>query len=370
MGFLRLFLAICVVIGHTHRGGPLPLNGRDAVYVFFVISGYYMAMVLRGKYGFTSGGLGSFARNRLLRLYPTFVVAVLGTMAWSVLIHHTSHGIQPLFALASNPRDFPWWTLLGGWLGTVGMVGVDLPFWFSYLPQNGVFLTPVQPGWPPQAWVGDLVVVGPSWTVGAELCFYAVATLAARNFKWLAAFMVFSLALMIPGRALLVEGNFVWPCRLWIFLLGIGVFMATELPLVRRAWMRFIRPSQAVAAGLTIVTVGLMPLMGRTAPLVVLLCVVVFAVPNLFELTKKSAVDRYVGNLSYPLYLLHMLGAAHSDFICAKLGVPSAAVPWVTLGWGLMLAALTLHLVEQPIERIRRRIAASAGSQAVPAVAA
>jgi peptidoglycan/LPS O-acetylase OafA/YrhL len=49
MGTLRLFLALSVAFGHF--GMPLGLLTSDiAVQSFFVISGFYMALVLNEKY--------------------------------------------------------------------------------------------------------------------------------------------------------------------------------------------------------------------------------------------------------------------------------------------------------------------------------
>jgi peptidoglycan/LPS O-acetylase OafA/YrhL len=52
MGYLRFWLALAVLSGHL--GPLLGLSLADssaAVLGFFVISGFYMAMVLDGKYG-------------------------------------------------------------------------------------------------------------------------------------------------------------------------------------------------------------------------------------------------------------------------------------------------------------------------------
>ncbi|EPR37113.1 hypothetical protein dsx2_1056 [Desulfovibrio sp. X2] len=52
MGVLRLFLALSVVAGHAqstvfgYRGIP----ATYAVNCFFIISGFYMSMILNGKY--------------------------------------------------------------------------------------------------------------------------------------------------------------------------------------------------------------------------------------------------------------------------------------------------------------------------------
>jgi len=77
MGLLRLILAIAVVIAHTNSIFGLKFTGGlVAVETFFIISGFYMSMILDRKYT----GKGSyilFLSNRFLRLYPMFWVVLL-----------------------------------------------------------------------------------------------------------------------------------------------------------------------------------------------------------------------------------------------------------------------------------------------------
>src|SRR5262245_48480055 len=76
MGMVRVALAMAVVLWHL----PLPsykfLSGGLAVQAFFIISGFYMALVLNGKYK----DVGLFYSNRLLRLFPTYFVMVALTI--------------------------------------------------------------------------------------------------------------------------------------------------------------------------------------------------------------------------------------------------------------------------------------------------
>ena len=74
LGTWRAFLAFLVAISHLWAGmvdGP----AAYAVWGFFVLSGYLMTLVLTTRYGTTPGGLRQFALNRLLRIYPSFLVA-------------------------------------------------------------------------------------------------------------------------------------------------------------------------------------------------------------------------------------------------------------------------------------------------------
>lgn len=75
MGTLRFVLALSVVLAHV--GVAAPVTGQIAVQVFFVISGFYMALVLDGRYT----DKWTFWTNRLLRLFPGyFLIAGLSAM--------------------------------------------------------------------------------------------------------------------------------------------------------------------------------------------------------------------------------------------------------------------------------------------------
>jgi peptidoglycan/LPS O-acetylase OafA/YrhL len=73
MGLIRFFLAISVVI--AHNGIRVPgIEGLLAVYAFFVISGFYMALVLNEKY---LDNILGFYGARFLRLWPSYIVVLV-----------------------------------------------------------------------------------------------------------------------------------------------------------------------------------------------------------------------------------------------------------------------------------------------------
>jgi peptidoglycan/LPS O-acetylase OafA/YrhL len=74
----RFILALCVVQGHFlgwARGAPW--LAWQAVFSFYVVSGFLMSLVLNQDYGFMPSGLVRFAVNRWLRLFPIYY-AVIG----------------------------------------------------------------------------------------------------------------------------------------------------------------------------------------------------------------------------------------------------------------------------------------------------
>ena len=68
MGVLRCLLALSVLLVHDVDGWFKLIDGAAAVQCFFLISGFYMALVLNERYA----DLGSFYFNRALRLLPTY----------------------------------------------------------------------------------------------------------------------------------------------------------------------------------------------------------------------------------------------------------------------------------------------------------
>src|SRR5271154_3104084 len=82
MGGLRLVLALSVVLWHldeTYRTGHVFIAGDVAVQTFYVISGFFISMVLSEKY-VGPGALRLFYGNRLLRIFGTYLPVLILTI--------------------------------------------------------------------------------------------------------------------------------------------------------------------------------------------------------------------------------------------------------------------------------------------------
>jgi len=75
----RFVLALCVVQGHLLAGGPSWLAWQ-AVFSFYVLSGFLMTLVLTEVYGFGLGNFVRFSVNRILRLFPGYYLVVALTV--------------------------------------------------------------------------------------------------------------------------------------------------------------------------------------------------------------------------------------------------------------------------------------------------
>ena len=73
-GWFRLLLAFVVVLYHTRR---IVFIGYWAVFVFFVLSGYWLHEMYRDKFSRAVRPITTFYASRILRVYPVFAVATL-----------------------------------------------------------------------------------------------------------------------------------------------------------------------------------------------------------------------------------------------------------------------------------------------------
>ena len=74
MGLFRVLLAVSVFIVHVDSTGFISnligFGGANAVELFFVVSGFYIAMILNSSYSKNR----NFYLNRALRLYPIYYI--------------------------------------------------------------------------------------------------------------------------------------------------------------------------------------------------------------------------------------------------------------------------------------------------------
>jgi peptidoglycan/LPS O-acetylase OafA/YrhL len=98
-----------------------------------------------------------------------------------------------------------------------------------------------------------------------------------------------------------------------------------------------------------------LPLSGVPGPMQkwVVFAAITIVAPFLFHAFKDYALDRWIGDLSYPLYLCHLV------VIGLVLTFEPPFAVWVAIGGALTLSAALLILVDHPVDRWRQRRVAS-----------
>lgn len=350
MGLVRFLLAATVVINHT---GPLFglvfTDAYMAIKVFFIISGFYMSLILSEKYT-GPGQCRLFYSNRFLRLFPVYWVVLLVSLGVSLFFKyflHTALLLGPWQAWLPRLTPAALLTLVGA---NVTVLGQDLLF-FSHVAGDGTLhfawdaLYRATPSW-------FFLLIPQAWTISLELLFYALAPwLVRRSTPWLVGLIAVSLA----ARAGIYLADFPFdPWKQRFFPVEFGFFLLGILAYRLYAALRPVpMPPRLLwtVGGLylgAIVFYQFLP--GAMGKEFFLYAATVASIPFLFLLTKKMRFDRAIGELSYPIYIAHWTIIMVVEYFCGRRHLPAIALA-ATIVFCLALN----RLVADPIERYRQR---------------
>jgi len=344
MGVLRVILALAVVASHTGDFGFLKMmGGGEAVQLFFVISGFYMSLILEKKYRSNS----LFYSNRFLRLYPAYALVLFATISWFLFDWVYTRQRPPPFWIAEANAEMALWQWLALQFSNLTMVGLDLPALFHWKPGQGfLFLTFAADSAPDGVyWAGQFSWIGQAWSVGTEMWFYLLAPfLLRRPIVVQVAIASASLFLMIWMTGIGLQAYFFFPANLWLFLAGSILFRLYQ--------RRYFSPpywSGFAALAYVLFAVCAVGSVSNVMAHTVMLILIALCIPLLFGAFSRKEWDAAVGNLSYPVYLVHVL-------IISVLTVIFHDSPGIVVAFlSLLVAAMITRYVDNPIDRFRQR---------------
>jgi peptidoglycan/LPS O-acetylase OafA/YrhL len=369
MGVLRLLLALAVVLqAHsTPLFGVSMIGGAWAVQGFYVISGFYMALVLNEKYGAGAAGYREFIGQRLLRLLPGYWICLAAAILVGVMGWGTSLPVVPVSAIhfwRQHADRLPGYQLAYVVVSQALLLGVDWLLFLGVSPDGALhFIRDIRfTGTPGH----EFIFVGPVWSLGVELAFYLVAPFIVRRRAWVIALVVMaSVAVrVVVWRGLRQPGdppNQYLSTDPWVYRFfpsELGTFLMGSLAYRFYAWTRSrrldIRRAGWAAWAVILAAIFVLPHRPLGAPGVCLTLLMPVCLPFVFALTKSWRVDRWVGELSYPVYIAHfVVGAVVARVVNAH--VVGDVKGWVLLSWTLPFALLIRLGIEEPIDRWRQR---------------
>ena len=326
LGTLRLGLALAVMLSHFPEARLRFNIGVMAVVCFYIISGYLMQKSYARFRAHGGQPVRGFYRDRLLRLMPLYLL-VLGLSLVSLWLWE----VPPwLVLLAQEPE------LLSVLLNAL------------LLPANYVFAPLEIPALLPHP------LIPPAWSLAAEMHFYLlVPALVALRPGWLAVLGLMSLAFQVAAVSIDTP-SFGADAFGYRYLPGVLVFFILGLLLARGArglalglWGAF--------AVLFLVAAPAYGLLGRGYAQEQWLAVLIF-VPVLVWILgaqgpARSALDRVLGELAYPVFITHFLVFL---WVGQWLDVEQPLF-WPTSLAAVLLLSLLLSQVQRLFER--RRIA-------------
>jgi peptidoglycan/LPS O-acetylase OafA/YrhL len=357
---------VCVV--GQHASGVLPWavhDGMQAVQIFYIISGFYMAMVLSSdRYADTR----RFYISRFLRIFPVTWVVLAGVAGGSGIIGLiTGHWVE-LAPYVSGP--FAHNGVLGVWIAALSNITLFGQDWVMFLSHPvGGSLHVTRNFWLDTNPLFFLLVIPQAWSVGLELCFYllvpfinrlttgtiaglAGASLIAR----LLAYRVFDLA-ADPWTYRF------FPFELSHFLLGM---LAFRLYVATRGRVSM-PPVASTFRGFAIVSVFALTifygaarcieLLSRPIPLAyaTLLTYPLWAIliVGLFVVSRSNRFDRTIGELSFPVYLVHYFIISIAREALRITSLPHSWLGPVSALSSVAAAIVLFKFCTEPIDRAR-----------------
>ena len=310
MGSLRTIFAISVVFEHCY--GHVFVGGRNAVQLFYFVSGFLISYVLLESKNYSNKR--DFYINRFLRLYPIYYVVILLTVV--TLAVSSALFKVPASALFDIPDIIKIWQespiaakilltssnifLFGqDWLMFLGVENGSLVLTSSFAHSDVVL------------WHG--LIIPQSWTLGLELSFYLLAPFVISDRKATLTLLACSILLRIILIKIGIGLNDPWtyrffPTELALFLIGSlshQILYPFYRELLRKKIDMFSKISTYFLIIFSVVFYKL-PI-SELYKTMILFGFFIMLLPLSFHFNNKNKWDRYVGDLSYPIYIGHML---------------------------------------------------------------
>jgi peptidoglycan/LPS O-acetylase OafA/YrhL len=304
MGMIRLLLSISVIFGHIYISNKLLLGGPIALEAFFIISGFSIAYIYQKKY--IDKPYFTFIFSRLLKLLPLYYFILIITLVIGILSILYKFKIETaLDAFLSVYKSKYFLIYFFGIFTNLSIVGQDILLLISREPNISHFINT-----PP---LHLLLFVPQSWALALEIYFYLIAPLILKINK-INLLIIFIFSLILRYLILNIGLKYdpwiyrFFPADLPMFILGVYSYQIFQFQ------MRYGRQKVYF---LIFIIILFFILFYRILPVVTLFHIDIYkwvfllsftlSMPSIFIFFSKYKWDRFCGNLSYHIYLWHIL---------------------------------------------------------------
>jgi peptidoglycan/LPS O-acetylase OafA/YrhL len=349
MGIIRFLLAYAVIVGHFTFFPTYKLIGTDtAVEAFFVLSGFYIAMIWDTQYSSTK----DFLINRFLRLYPAYFVIAATNLVINMIDPGELKNIFTFPPLLSAYLIFTNATMiLQDWAMFLGLQDGHLHFVANFNNSN------------PPIW--RYLLIPQAWTLGVEISLYILAPiLFFKKFKYVFAVFVASILIRVY---LLQHGKYDDPWGYRFFPSELALFMMGAVAYCFYSKIKFSSNPELyslLGKWFTTLIIGFIfffpnIVAGYEFKKGLFYLLLASATPFIFYYSKSNKWDRFIGELSYPMYLVWALRIDVTGPIFNFFDVTSENIKGFISYALIILMAIAIHLVvERPFEKLRARFRA------------
>lgn len=357
MGILRTILALAVVVYHSYKIFGLRLcGGQVAVQSFYMISGFYMALVLNEKYK-GRGFYKTFIISRFYRIFPVYWIVLLCALAISVIGFYAFGKPYYLGRYISNKDCLSVSSILWFGLENIIVLGQDILYFVrmnDWCEPTLVYnpLSFKHTGY-------QYLFVPQAWSISIECLFYLLAPwIVTKKLRWQLLLVLMSLL----ARYIFVTRFYLsfdpWTYRFFPFELAF--FIAGSLAYRAYKWLETKQISQWPGYSLLLVLIVLITLfdelsMDEKTKTYGFYVLFLMALPFIFYSFRNNRADRYIGELSFSIYIIHHLVVMllRKQFF----GNPDMLgyYGYVSIGITLLLALAMQKWLVAPLDRYRHQ---------------
>lgn len=341
-GAYRTMLAIWVV---AHHLVGIPTIGGYAVFAFFTLSGFLMTTVMHKTYGYDWNGVKGYALNRMLRLYPMYwVTALLSAVSIAVIGEQFSSQFHSALRIPSSLQE----------IVANGTMLYPALFPYEFEPR----LSP------------------PTWALTLEIFFYAciaagISKTVRRTYIWVSLSVLYYVMTYWGELDYAHRYGSIFAASL-PFSLGALLYFKKESYFHRLKRARFSHPMVVVSIYIANAVVfmlnayytpfeasNLINEIGIYTNIALSLAVIITLLYRGKEIFNRTT-DKFLGDFSYPLYLIHWpcgLLAAFFLFSSPVHGFTreGAFVFLVALPLSLVISFLLIKAIDEKVELLRDR---------------
>jgi peptidoglycan/LPS O-acetylase OafA/YrhL len=340
VGTIRFLLAFAVASIHI---GKIPIysgvNAALAVQCFYVISGFLIARVWDQKYSSESNGTQLFYLNRAARIYFMYWAILSLTLA-SIFAVHVAAGRWPQSLSIAQSAQMIVYQIVSN----ISLAGSSVMLWLGATPDGHLYLTDNYTTSAVEVW--KMMLLPQAWTLELELWFYLLAPFLLKlRTRWLIVVCVASFALRFYWYHV---GSEIDPWSYRFFPFEVGVFLLGAIAYRVSSKLSHSHSALPVFVGAALLIGAYLPQFFSEHRFI-FLALFAMALPTIFELSKRWTVDRFLADMSFPLYLVHWPIMQMASQLPKSSYWPGM---YGTIA-SVAAAAILVIIVERPIDRWR-----------------
>jgi peptidoglycan/LPS O-acetylase OafA/YrhL len=344
---MRALAVMLVVVAHAGYGDIVP--GGSGVTIFFSISGFIITHLLLNERDRSGGfAIGGFYNRRFMKIFPPLLVCVI--IPTLILAIFRPINWSPFFGVLFF--YYNWFKIQGmdaplPGSGVVWSLSIEEQFYLAFAI---IWIVIVKSGLRAR-WLGVIAATAVAWSFGTRIVLASLSPAYTERIYYgsdtrLDGIALGILAAVVLHYSLSHEGRaraLVRFCSRDTVLIGAVLLYVASL-VIRDAWFRdtFRFSFQSIAA-CTVILYGFGGGQSR--------------IRNGFNTLARLRLVQFIGLASYSIYLVHMTVAYYAQAYVAHL--PNALRYPTLIALGTGVGIIVYVCVEQPVQRMRKRVKAN-----------